>query len=72
MEEFFPPGVLEKGELAPETVKTGTSLPIRCGDVCLITGCLYHELSEKAGGVCSGYNLERSIFPSELTQPMSH
>ena len=26
MEEFFPPGVLEKGELAPESVKTGTVL----------------------------------------------
>ena len=26
MEAFFPPGVLEKGELAPESVKTGTVL----------------------------------------------
>ena len=23
LEEFFPPGCVEKGELAPETVKTG-------------------------------------------------
>lgn len=28
LEEFFPPGVLEKGELAPETVQTGISLLI--------------------------------------------
>jgi len=30
MEEFFPPGVLEKGELAPESVKTGTVFFIKC------------------------------------------
>lgn len=24
LEEFFPPGVIEKGELAPESVNTGT------------------------------------------------
>jgi len=30
MEEFFPPGVIEKGELAPESVKTGTVLLMKC------------------------------------------
>ena len=32
LEEFFPPGVVEKGELAPESVSTGTFLFINCGD----------------------------------------
>ena len=36
LEEFFPPGVIEKGELAPESVNTGICLYFKISSVKLL------------------------------------